>query len=299
VIITLTITNSIYLSQRLLSRGAGHTIRFLLVYYGASLLGLLVAIEAIHLAMSFIFGTPYVFFHTQDFLFSLVIMIIVCTALYVRGMQKQQFVSMLNAKELDVLRLTQQNTHAQLAALQARINPHFLYNALNAIASLIHDNPGQAEAMTLKLSELFRHSVNRDMENTISVSEEMEIVNIYFDIERVRFGKRIDFITAIDPALANVKIPRFLLQPLVENALKHGLKNITKNGWLKISIEEKTGIEIAVADNGAPFPDDYEAGYGLQSTYDKLALLYPGNYEIYIRNQPVKEVRIIIPRSNG
>jgi two-component system LytT family sensor kinase len=153
--------------------------------------------------------------------------------------------------------------------------------------------------MTMKLSRLFRYSINQSQEDLVPVQEEMEIVRTYLDIEKVRFGERIDFSICVDESLKNARIPRFLIQPLVENALKHGLNNVTSGGELKVQISGSDKIVISVADNGAPFPAELGLGYGLQSTYDKLDLLYPNAYEVQILNQPIKEVKIQMPLTNG
>ncbi len=297
--ISVSITNTIFFSQRLFRLSALNPVVVVLVYYAGSLFGMFVGIESVYFILSVIFNTPYTFFHRQDLFFCMVITLIVCTVMYVRGAQKQRLMSQLKEKELDLLRLSQVSTQAELAALQARINPHFLYNSLNAIASLIHTDPDKAESMTLKLSTLFRYTINHKMENVVTVEEEMEIVSAYLDIERVRFGDRIRFDIEVDPATLSLKIPRFLIQPLLENALKHGLQHLAANGWLRVRIRGGENLEISIADNGTPFPDNYEIGYGLQSTYDKLALLYPGRYEVYIRNRPEKEILLVIPRSDG
>lgn len=216
--------------------------------------------------------------------------------MYVHNAQKVNLNNRIKEKELALLRLNQMKTEAELATLHSKINPHFLYNSLNAIASLIHVDPDKAEGMTLKLSKLFRYSINQTQENLVSVTEEIEIVNTYLEIEKVRFGDRISFKTDLDPALNREKIPRFLIQPLVENALKHGLKNVLSHGMLRISIKKTELMEIIIEDNGSPFPEELEIGYGLQSTYDKLNLLYgSNNYEVQILNYPNKQLRIQFP----
>lgn len=293
---TLCITNSIYFAQRFFNR-KGHYLVSLLGYYAVSAFGVLLGTELSYLLYYLFFGHPYYFFHIADLGFSFCIMLIVCTVLYIRYAQHERLKASIRERELDVLRLKQVTTQAELATLQAKINPHFLYNALNGIAGLIHSDPGKAETMTLQLSRLFRYSLNQNMENLVTVREELEIVTTYLEIEKVRFGDRIEFLLDIDPAALEQKIPRFLLQPLIENALKHGLNNKTSGGWMKASVRLGERIEVSVADNGVPFPAEYEIGYGLQSTYDKLELLYPGAHELYVRNAPQKEVLALIPRS--
>ncbi|PTS95462.1 hypothetical protein DBR11_21310 [Pedobacter sp. HMWF019] len=293
VAISFFVCNSILLSKKLWYK-KGYNIRYLLVYYTFSLIGVFLAVELNYYLFASIFQVKYTFFHTTDLAFSGVITIIVCTISYIYFARKNKFNSQIKQKEMDLLRLKQMKTQAELAALQSKINPHFLYNSLNAITSLIHLDPDKAEDMTLKLSKLFRYSINQSQENLISIQEEVDILQTYLDIEKVRFGDRIRFIIEIEHGLEQEKIPRFLIQPLVENALKHGLKNTPANGELKFSIKKTNVMEIIVSDNGIPFPSELDIGYGLQSTYDKLELLYPGNYELQITNEPFKQIRIQI-----
>ncbi len=177
------------------------------------------------------------------------------------------------------MKLQQLKTQAELQTLQSKINPHFLYNSLNSIAGLVHVDADKAEDMTLKLSRLFRYSVNSPQGNTATVKQEMEIVETYLDIEKVRFGDRLNFSIQVSPGAGNAMIPRFLIQPLVENALKHGLNDKAADGELLVNVEiDGKYILIKIADNGKPFPAELSVGYGLQSTYDKLTLLYGDDY---------------------
>jgi LytS/YehU family sensor histidine kinase len=187
-------------------------------------------------------------------------------------------------------------TQAELQTLQSRINPHFLYNSLNSIASLIHIDADKAEDMTLKLSKLFRYSINTQNEYVTAVKDEIEIVKTYLDIERVRFGDRINFVFDVDDDILDNQMPRFILQPLVENALKHGLNDMVNGGELQVKISKTDKeLNLVVADNGKSFPTELNAGYGLQSTYDKLQLLYLDAYSLQIINEPLKQIKITIP----
>jgi two-component system LytT family sensor kinase len=298
-IISLCITNCIYLSQKLLFFSKKLFWAYITIYYASSIIGMLIAIELIYLVQAWLYHKTYHFFHLQDTLFSTIIVLMVCTVIFSYHAQKERMQARLRQKDLDVLRLSQMKTQAQLATLQSKINPHFLYNSLNAIASLIHEDPDKAESMTLKLSKLFRYSINQNQDDLVSLQEEMEIVSTYLDIEKVRFGDRINFQTRIDEDLVKVKIPRFLIQPLVENALKHGLNNLTKDGLLIIDIRKTDRLLISISDNGSPFPTELDMGYGLQSTYDKLELLFPRKHEIQILNQPIKQIQIQIPLIYG
>ncbi|MES2275262.1 MAG: histidine kinase [Bacteroidota bacterium] len=297
VVITLSITNSLFLFHRMLQKDKVKPWQLILVYYGCNMLGMLIGIEISFGFVSLFFNEPFHFLqHYAQYRFCFLIVLVVGTIIYFYHAQKGRMETRLKEKELDMAKLVHLKTQAELQTLQSKINPHFLYNSLNSIASLIHEDADKAEDMTLKLSKLFRYSINSQQENMASVKEEIEIVNTYLDIEKVRFGDRINFVMQIAPEVMALQIPRFLIQPLVENALKHGLNNKAENGLLHI-IADRDGdnIAITIADNGVPFPDDMNMGYGLQSTYDKLALLYGDAYRIQISNHPQKHIKITIP----
>jgi two-component system LytT family sensor kinase len=298
-IITLSITNSVFLYQRYFKPQKTVLWRFILVYYTCNFIGMLIGLELSYLIVSFIFNIPYVpLSHFEDYKFTFVIVLIVGTIIYFYMAQKATMRARIQEKELDLANIKQLKTQAELQTLQSKINPHFLYNSLNSIASLIHEDADKAEEMTLKLSKLFRYSINSQQQNMACVTDEMEIVNTYLDIEKVRFGDRISFNSTIDDGLKDITVPRFLIQPLVENALKHGLKNTAQNGLLNVILRRNTDrLIIEVADNGQPFPEELNIGYGLQSTYDKLALIYGTDYEMQLINYPRKHIFISLPLS--
>jgi two-component system LytT family sensor kinase len=298
-VISLCITNIIYIPQKYLHFKKENGWLFLAYYYVSGIIGMAIAIELIYLIQAWLFDEDYHFFHWEDMRFSAIVVFIICTIIYVYFAQKRGLNAKIQARDFDLMRLSQMKTQAELATLQSKINPHFLYNSLNSIASLIHQDPDKAERMTLQLSKLFRYSINQNQEDLVTVKEEMEIVNTYLEIEKIRFEERINFKIIVDHELTTAKIPRFLVQPLIENALKHGLKDVTERGELTIEIKKTDVISINIADNGIPFPEELEVGYGLQSTYDKLKLLYGNRYEVQITNQPKKQITILIPLTNG
>ncbi|SEL51365.1 sensor histidine kinase [Parapedobacter koreensis] len=296
IIISLCIANSIHIIGLFSKRKATYGWGFLLVYYGVSLAGMVVGVELTYLLAAWLFDIPFRFFHLADLQFNAIICLIICTIIYIYFSMKERQKAVLQQKEMDIMRMGKLKTEAELAALQSKINPHFLYNALNSIASLIPSNPAKAEEMTVKLSNLFRQSINQEQGHWGTVASELDIVNTYIDIERVRFGERIRFSVAVEEGLEAVRMPRFLIQPLVENALKHGLKDVTENGLLDVQLKRQGGrLLIVVSDNGQPFPDELKAGYGLQSTYDKLQLLYGEDYQVSLLNSPHKQLTISIP----
>ncbi|GAB3541032.1 histidine kinase [Spirosoma fluminis] len=210
--------------------------------------------------------------------------------------QGRQLTRKLSEQEYQLLNLEKLKTRAELDALQAKINPHFLYNALNSIASLVHDNPDKAEEMTLLLSKLFRYSTGRNGELFATLTDELEMVRTYLQVEQVRFGNRLTFsVDVSDPALNDLKLPQFLLQPIVENAIKHGIAKLADMGRIDVRIYRKNdALHLCVHDNGPAFPDDMDGGYGLRSIQDKLKLLYGDDATIEFQNWPLKQVLLSI-----
>ncbi len=196
-------------------------------------------------------------------------------------------------RELEISKLNEQKTKAELEALQAKINPHFLYNTLNSIAELSLHQGAKARQMTIALAGLFRYSLNKKNETMIAVEDEVEMVENYLMIEKIRFEDMLEVTIEMDEAVKHMMVPKFILQPLVENAVKHGLKKPDKKGVIRIVIKRRAGmIDLAIYDNGEPFPEDIQIGYGLKSVMDKLTMLYPGEHTIYFENSPFKQVNI-------
>ncbi|UFH53809.1 histidine kinase [Spirosoma sp. KNUC1025] len=210
--------------------------------------------------------------------------------------QGRQLTRKLSEQEFQLLNLEKLKTRAELDALQAKINPHFLYNSLNSIASLVHDDPDKAEEMTLLLSKLFRYTTGRNGELFATLADELEMVQTYLKVEQVRFGNRLTFSVEVsDPALNDLKLPQFLLQPIVENAIKHGISKRADMGRIDVRIYEKGGdLNLCVHDNGPSFPDDMDGGYGLRSIQDKLKLLYGDSARVELQNWPLKQVLLSI-----
>lgn len=195
--------------------------------------------------------------------------------------------------EVKIANLRELKTKAEMNALHSRINPHFLYNSLNSIAGLAHDDADKTEHMALSLSKLFRYSINKDQSDWTTFKEELEMVKIYLDVEKVRFDDRLSFSVELPTQLENYQIPRFIIQPLVENAVKHGISKSVESGEIKVSVtQEGRQVFIAVSDDGPAFPTDLAPGFGIQSIYDKLEILYKDKFEMNFINSPQKQVLI-------
>jgi two-component system LytT family sensor kinase len=199
--------------------------------------------------------------------------------------------------------LLQQVTEAELRALRAQINPHFLFNALNTIADLIVTNPSQAEAMTLRLSKVFRHVLARSSQPLTSVREEMAFLRTYLDIEEARFGTRLQVHIEVAAEVAQEPIPSLILQPLVENALKHGLAPKPGQGHLWITARAQgRHVCVHVEDDGiglsATGPRRDSLGVGLSNIAQRLSTFYQGRARVALepRESGGTRVTLLVPR---
>ena len=208
---------------------------------------------------------------------------------------KYRIQSMVNQKDVEIAKMKELKNQAELNALHSRINPHFLYNSLNSIASLAHINADKTENMATGLSELFRYSINKENKTFVTVAEELEMVEKYLEIEKTRFGDRLCFKINADEDSMEKQIPKFLIQPLVENAIKHGLSKIKGDGKIRVEIkQERKDLSITIFDNGPDFPKEPVSGYGLQNLHDKLNIIYGNNASINWENGDNKHVRITL-----
>jgi two-component system LytT family sensor kinase len=175
--------------------------------------------------------------------------------------------------------LVHQLVEAELRALRAQINPHFLFNSLNTIAALVHDQPQAAEQMTLRLARIFRHVLKQTERPFSSLQEEMDFLRAYLDIEQIRFGERLKVEFLIADGVADSSVPSLILQPLVENAIRHGLS--PKLGECRLIISgrrEHEHVLLSVEDNGVGTSNASAIaggpGIGLRNVRDRLRTLY-------------------------
>jgi len=180
---------------------------------------------------------------------------------------------------------------AQLHALKMQLHPHFLFNTLHSISELVHDNPARAESMIVKLSDFLRLTLDHVGIPEVPVSEEIDFLRRYLEIEQMRFEEKLTVEWAIDPATLPARVPNLILQPLVENALKHGISRNTTQGLLRISCQREEGkLAMKVYDNG-PGPqrpanpqEPVREGVGLNNTRSRLERLYGGDHRIDFRH---------------
>lgn len=168
---------------------------------------------------------------------------------------------------------------ARLKTLQAELHPHFLFNTLHAISALVHTNPDSADRMISRLSDLLRLTFDRTESPSVPLQEELEFLQKYLDIEQTRFQDRLTVRYHIDPMTLDAEVPRLILQPLVENAIKHGVSPRTGPGLVQISSRvENDALWLEVKDNGVGLSgsarSQFHSGVGLANTRDRLECLY-------------------------
>jgi signal transduction histidine kinase len=196
----------------------------------------------------------------------------------------EETASELKEKELQGERLLKLKAEAELRALQARINPHFLFNTLNSIASLISEDPRTAEEMTEKLSALLRYTLNANRCNCVRLEQELYILRSYLDIEQLRFGTRLRVSFDIDDKLQDLSLPPMILQPIVENSVRYAVAPREQGGEILIrGREEDRRCVLEVIDDGPGFDGRTKgSGYALENIRQRLAASYGGRHRFEI-----------------
>lgn len=190
---------------------------------------------------------------------------------------------------------------AQLAALRAQIHPHFFFNSLNSIAQLIRSDPDQAERCVERLAEVFRYLLSRSGTEFVPLEEELRFAHAYLEIEKARFGDELTVEWDIEPAARHRLVPSLILQPLVENAVKHGISKKIDGGTLSVQACIRNGqLLVEVKDTGVGFTDHsqlYDRGLGLRSVRDRLVRLYGEAHAPQVESTPGQgtAVRLCIP----
>jgi len=188
---------------------------------------------------------------------------------------------------------------AQVAALQARMNPHFLFNALNTVAAVVRTNPPAAERLVENLADVLRTTMRRSSERMSTVGDEVAYVRDCLALEQERLGDRLRVDWRIGEGVATLPLPPLLLQPIVENALKHGIGSMAEGGTLCIAASATPdGITIAVEDDGPGFPAAVVERTGLGNLRERLATLYQDRAALRIESSPSGGARVSlsIPR---
>jgi two-component system LytT family sensor kinase len=192
---------------------------------------------------------------------------------------------------------------ARLAALTSQINPHFLFNTLNSVSSLIRTDPNQARVMVVKLSKVLRRLL-RKHENFSPLRDELNFIEDYLSIEVIRFGDKLRFETDVAADTLDMLVPTMVLQPLVENSIKHGLSSKVEGGTIRIRTHRtETRLHLLVEDDGVGIPEEKlgnlleHGGIGVSNVNERLKVLFGAEYRMWIESQPGKgtQVQIEVP----
>ncbi len=238
--------------------------------------GALIAIQFVSMIGSFLLATwllhqlPWLRFSVRDGILPIILLVAVTGSLLGHGWgyARRFYLGMRNAEQAAL--------RAELQALRAQINPHFLFNSLNSIAALTRTAPERAEEMTQALADLFRYSLRASTRTLVPLADELASVKLYLSIEKARFGARMNVEIDVPPELFRIAVPSLILQPVVENAVKHGLGAIDGDCLIRISASSAEGeAVIVVTDTGPGFSTTdldrlTSMGIGLGNVRDRL-----------------------------
>jgi LytS/YehU family sensor histidine kinase len=183
-------------------------------------------------------------------------------------------------------------SQAQLQALKMQLHPHFLFNALHAISALVHSDPDAADKMIARLGDFLRLTLDASATQEVPLRRELEFLNCYLEIERVRFNDRLTTSLEVDPRVLDCRVPNLILQPLVENAIRHGVSQRAAHGHVEVRAERRgDALRLEVRDNGAGLSNASacranKGGVGLSNTRARLQQLYGSAYRFELADDP-------------
>ncbi len=210
-----------------------------------------------------------------------------------------RFYRKLAQKEIAEEEFKRLAAQAELKALKAQINPHFLFNSLNTIASLIAYDSHEAERSVERLAEVFRYVLSASDRDFVTLAEELDFIDSYLEIERARFGDRLKVSRNIEPGTLQTPIPGLVLQPLVENSIKHGS---CENGEMRIEIATASNgrsVTIEIKDEGKGMPEavqrgHYDKGTGLRNVKERLWKIYGEGYGLHVQPNNPRGTTVVI-----
>ena len=222
-----------------------------------------------------------------------------------RGYRAQSVTYVLDAREsmarqiTETARLNEELSKSQLAALRRQIEPHFMYNTLNSIAGLVRDHRNDAAvSMIVGLSEFLRRSSEDSHRSQVALREEVEYLQRYLEIQKVRFGERLQVSVDIPPELLCAQVPNLLLQPLVENAIKHGIAKRVAGGNVRVAGACHNGnLCLSVYNDGPSLPADWQAtptGVGIANLRTRLQILHGNVSELRLQRANPGGVEVLV-----
>jgi two-component system, LytTR family, sensor kinase len=208
----------------------------------------------------------------------------------------------LARQQMEAARLNEQLSRAQLDALRRQIEPHFLFNTLNAISGLVREQKNDAAVnMISRLSDFLRHIVQDSHKQQVPLGEEVEFLTKYLDIQKVRFAERLHVSVEVPRELFSAQVPSLILQPMVENAVKHGIGKRAQGGTIRIAAARYNGmLALSVYNDGPQLPTDWDtshSGIGIANVRTRLQSLYADSFELNIHNheQNGVEATVCVP----
>jgi sensor histidine kinase YesM len=196
-----------------------------------------------------------------------------------------RFYKELKEKELAEEKLKALAGEAKLKALKSKINPHFLFNTLNSVNALLSENPSLARKVIDRLSALLRVSLESDEKMLLPLRKELDFAHLYLEIEKIRFNDKLEFLESVDPEMLDVPFPAMVLQPLLENAVKHGIARSRQGGTIELIVQKKErSLWCAISNTGGGssadrIPNSEARRTGIANIRQRLDLLFKGRYE--------------------
>jgi two-component sensor histidine kinase len=200
---------------------------------------------------------------------------------------------------LDASRLNTELAQAQLRWLKSRLHPHFLFNALNTISALVREDPSAAEKMIARLSDLLRLSLRESGVQEVTLGQELDYLNLYLDIERARFAERLAIEFNIEEGTEDALVPSLVLQPLVENAIRHGIAPRLRSGRISIAASRHgSRLCVRISDDGVGLKNSPDTpvteGVGLSTVRGRLERLYGRSQSLILRSAPAGGVEVVV-----
>ena len=202
-------------------------------------------------------------------------------------------------QQTEAAQLGEQLSRAQLDALRRQIEPHFMFNALNSIAALVRDQRNDAAVeMIASLSDFLRHAATDSTRPQVPLAQEVEHLRQYLEVQKARFAERLQVTLTIPPELLGAQVPSLILQPLVENAIKHGISQRAQGGEIQVAAAQAGGkLNLRVGNDGPGLSaqlDQGRAGIGIANLRNRLQLMYGSGFELSLRNQAAGGVEVSI-----
>ena len=248
--------------------------------------------------------SPSIFFENYGLFFQILFLSVMFGAIitYIITSRYRIVASEAQVQEEKIKRLTSEKkaAEAHLKLLQAQIEPHFLFNTLSNVLSLLDTNPSRGKSMLVDFIQYLRASLSKIRQENATLGQEMEMIQAYLSIFKVRMGDRLQYEIDLPKHMEAIPIPSMLIQPLVENAIKHGLEPKVEGGEIRISGTETDGfLHLEVVDTGLGFKGERESGVGLSNIRERLVSLYGNRARLILKENLPQGLKATIEVPHG